>query len=320
MNATVHSGTVPSGTAKSSNGARGTAVAPDANCLAVNRVAAAGPPAWWSNVGAIARRELRDAVRSRWFLLYTLAFAALGLGVAYISARAVGETGLSGFARTAAGLVNLVLLVVPLMALTAGAGAIAPERERGTLLYLLAHPVSRWEVLAGKYVGLALALAASIGLGLGACAAVLAWKGEGTGAASILWLAGLSVALALAMLSLGMLVSVLARKASVAMGTAVFLWLALVFLTDLALMAGVLAFRVRIDALFAIALASPLQVFKMWALHAMEASLDVLGPAGLYAWETHGERLPWLFGASLAAWAALPLLVAGVFFWRRSPV
>ena len=42
-------------------------------------LAAARPAPWWSNIATIARRELRDALKSRWFLLYTLAFAALGL-------------------------------------------------------------------------------------------------------------------------------------------------------------------------------------------------------------------------------------------------
>ncbi|HNB60839.1 MAG TPA: ABC transporter permease subunit, partial [Phycisphaerales bacterium] len=108
-------------------------------------------PSMPRNVLTLARKELRDAVRSRWFLLYTLAFTMLGLAVSFVSAAGTGSTGLSGFGRTTAGLTNLVLLVVPLMALTAGAGSIASDRERGMLSYLLAQPVSRTEVLLGKY-------------------------------------------------------------------------------------------------------------------------------------------------------------------------
>jgi Cu-processing system permease protein len=280
----------------------------------------AAPPAWARSVLAFALRELREAVRSRWFLLYTLAFAALGLGVSYVSAVGAGGAGLAGFGRTTAGLINLVLLVVPLMALTAGAGAIASDRERGMLAYLLAQPVDRLGVLLGKYLGLAAALLASLCLGLGACAAILAWKGAGTSPAGLLWLAGLSFALALGMLSLGMLTSVLARRASVAVGTAIFLWLALVFVTDLALMAGTLALRLRIENLFALSLVNPLQVFKMWSLHAVDATLDVLGPAGLYAVEEFGGRLHSLFAGVLGAWVLVPLAAAAAIFSRRSPL
>lgn len=278
------------------------------------------PPGLIRNVATIGLRELRDAARSRWFLLYTLAFAALGLGISYVSAMGSGGAGLSGFGRTTAGLVNLVLLVVPLMALTAGAGTIASDRERGMLAYLLAQPVSRFEVLLGKYLGLGAALLACLCLGIGACAVILAWKGEATRPASMIWLVGLSFGLAMGMLSLGVLVSVLARKASVAIGTAIFLWLTLVFVTDLGLMAGALAFRMRIETLFALSIVNPLQVFKFWSLHSADATLDVLGPAGLYAVDTFGDRIGWLFAGAMAAWIVAPLAAASIIFSRRAPI
>ena len=278
------------------------------------------PPSALRNTLTIARRELRDAVRSRWFILYTLAVATLGLAVSFVSAAGAGGTGLSGFGRTTAGLINLVLLVVPLMALTAGAATVASDRERGMLAYLLAQPISRFELLLGKYIGLAGALLACLALGLGACALILAWKGLRTSPGSLLWLSGLSFTLALGMLSVGMLISVLARRASVAVGTAIFCWLALVFVSDLALMAGAVAMRMRIETLFAVSLFNPLQVFKMWSLHAIDASIDVLGPAGLYANEEYGNALHAMFATSLAAWALIPLALSAVVFSRRSPL
>src|SRR5262245_28022847 len=281
---------------------------------------AEAPPSFLSNVATIARRELREAVGSGWFVLYTIAFAALGLGVSYLSAASAGGAGLSGFGRTTAGLINLVLLVVPLMGLTAGAGAIAAERERGMLAYLLAQPVTRLEILLGKYIGLAGAMFATIVLGLGVCAGVLAWKAGSTRPATILWFAALSVALAMGMLSLGMLISTVARRASVATGLAVFVWLVLVFVSDLGLMAGTLALKLRIETLFGLSLLNPLQVFKMWSLHAVDTSLDVLGPAGLYATEEFGGALNPLLGACLGAWIVVPLAIAAVVFSRRSMV
>jgi Cu-processing system permease protein len=175
-------------------------------------------------------------------------------------------------------------------------------------------------VLIGKYIGLAQALVMCICLGLGSCAGILAWRGAGTAPTSLVWLAGLSIGLALCMLSVGMLVSVLARRAAVAVGSGVFLWLTLVFVTDLGLMAGVMALRMKIPHLFLLSLCNPLQVFKMWSLHAIDASLDVLGPAGLYAEDTYGSSVQWMFALSLAAWTLVPLIAAAVLFGRRSPV
>ena len=275
------------------------------------------PPTTLATLATLSGRELRDALRSRWFLLYTLAFAALGLGVSYASAASAGG-GVSGFGRTSAGLVNLVMLVVPLMALTAGANTIASDRERGMLAYLLAQPVRRGEVLIGKFLGLAAALVASLCLGFGVVAGVLAWNGAATRPASLLQLTGLSVALALAMLSVGLLLSTFARRTSVATGAAIFLWLALVFVSDLGLMAGAMTFKLPIERLFALSLVNPLHVFKMWSLQSVDASLDVLGPAGLYAQQTYGRWVHAMFAASLVLWTVIPASLAALVFSRRS--
>jgi Cu-processing system permease protein len=213
--------------------------------------------------------------------------------------------------------VNLVLLVVPLMALTLGAAGIAADAERGTLAYVLAQPVDRSEVLLGKYLGLGAALVGALSVGFGISTVVLAAASNGGDVVSYVALVSLTFVLALAMLSVGFLISVLSGKASVATGVALFAWLGLAFLSDLGLMGSAIAFRLHVSELFGLALVHPLQVFKMAVLGSVHASLDVLGPAGLYATQTHGAVLPWLFGASLAAWTIIPLAIAGVVFNRR---
>ncbi len=269
---------------------------------------------------AFARRELREALTSRWFLLYTAAFAVLAVATSFMSLAGTGSHGFAGFSRTAAGLLNLVMLVVPLMAMTAGATSVAGERERGTLLYLLAQPVSRLELLLGKFIGLSAALCASLCIGFGLSAGVLAWRAGGAGVGSFLSLVGFTCLLAVVTLSVGLLISVSTRKASVATGVAVFVWLTLVFLSDLGLMAGSLLFKFRVQELFSLAIINPLQAFKMSAILGLNASLDVLGPAGVYASRTFGAALPWMLAGVLAAWGALSFLAAALIFTRRAPV
>jgi len=267
---------------------------------------------------AFARREFRDAVASRWFLLYSIAFALLAVAVSFMSLSGSGSMGFAGFGRTSAGLLNLVMLVVPLMALSAGAGSVAGERERGTLVYLLAQPVSRTQVLLGKFVGLAGALMCSICFGFGVSAGVLAWRAGGAGLGSFAMLVVSTALLAAAMLSVGMLISVLSRRSSVASGVALFTWLALVFLSDLGLMAGTILFKLRVQEVFGLAVLNPLQAFKMAVIVNMNASLDVLGPVGAYASRTLGPALPWMLGSVIALWIAVPLLFATVLFTRRA--
>jgi Cu-processing system permease protein len=206
------------------------------------------------------------------------------------------------------------------MGLTIGAVSLSGERERGTLHYLLAQPVNRTEVLLGKYLGLAASLLGALALGFGLSAAVIAGQGGQTDAGAYGLLVVFAFTLALGMLSLGFLISVLARKAAVATGIALFLWLALVFIGDLGLMGTALAFKLPIQALFHLALVNPLQVFKMSALMSINATLDVLGPAGIYAIQTYRDNLTWLFLGSLFAWVVLPLFAAYTIFDRRGDI
>jgi Cu-processing system permease protein len=266
----------------------------------------------------IARKEIRDSLRNRWFMLYTAAFSVLALALSGLSLAGTGMDGFAGFGRTAASLINLVLLIVPLMGLTAGAASLAGERERGTLAYLLSQPVTRMEVVLGKYLGLALALLGSLALAFGISAAVIAGRSGAADASAFVRLVVLAELLALAMLSLGMAISAAARTPSVALGAAIVLWLALVFLGDLGLMGGTVAFKLQVHELFALSLANPLQVFKLASLESVSASLDVLGPAGLYASRTYGDRLPLIFGAVLAAWIAVPLALSVLIVHRRA--
>ncbi len=269
---------------------------------------------------AFARREFRDAAASRWFLLYTIAFTVLAVAVSFMSLSGTGTHGFAGFGRTTAGLLNLVMLIVPLMALTAGAGCIAGERERGTLLYLLAQPVSRTQVLLGKYLGLAAALVCSLCIGFGISAGVLAWRAGGVGLGAFIMLVGFTALLAVAMLSIGVLISVVSRRTAVATGVALFSWLVLVFLSDLGLMAGTLLFRLRVQEVFGLAILNPLQAFKMGVIVNMNASLDVLGPVGAYASLTFGSMLPWMLTAVMIAWTVVPLAAAVVLFARKGSV
>ena len=264
-----------------------------------------------TNVALVAMKELRDAARNRWLHLYAGVFTVLAVALSFLSTVGVGTYGHVGYGRTAAVLVNLVALIVPLMALNAGASSLAAERERGTLAYLLAQPLDRGELLVGKFLGLSTALAGALAGGFGISAAALAASGTRGQIAGFLELVGLSIVLAVAMLAVGLLLSAVSPRASVAGAIAVVLWLVFVLLTDLGLMGGTLIFRLGAPRLLGLALVNPVQVFKLAVLARLNPSLDMLGPAGVYATRTFGAFLPVLFAAALTAWIALPL--AGAF-------
>lgn len=259
------------------------------------------------NIQAIAGKELRDALRNRWFIIFTVAFAGLALALSALSQPGGSQLQIAGYSRTAAGLVNLVLLFVPLIGLTLGSANLSADRETGALTYLLAQPVNRAEVLLGKYVGMAGALFATLALGFGVAGIALALQGSIQDAGRYLFTVSLAYLLALAMLSLGFLVSTFSHRTATALGGALFLWLLLVFIGDLGIMGTAVATQMPVDVIFLVAVINPLQMFKFASILTIQANLEVLGPAGLYATNQFGNML-------------LPLMLVGMLFWISAPL
>ncbi|MCB9136621.1 MAG: ABC transporter permease [Anaerolineales bacterium] len=267
----------------------------------------------------IAQRELREALRNKWLWFYSVGLAGLALGLSRVGLASAGYAGLGGFGRTAASLINALLLFVPLIGLTVGANAVAADRERGALMYLLAQPVNRPEVFFGKVLGAMLAVIAALGLGFGLAGLGLASAGDAD-VTIYLTLAGFVFLLALACLGIGFLISTLTRKASTAAGAALLLWLGLVFFADLGLMGATIAFKPTAGTVLWYLLANPLQTFKLGAMFGLHATLDILGPVGQYAAYHFGDHLPWLLTALLLAWSVSTFGAAFFIFNRRGDV
>ncbi|NJN84193.1 MAG: ABC transporter permease [Caldilineaceae bacterium] len=274
-----------------------------------------------ATVWLFAKKEIGDALRNRWFVLYTAAFVLLSLAFSYMALSGSGIVGFAGFGRTAASLINLVLLIVPLMALTIGAQSLAGEQERNTLAYLLAQPLHRADIFFGKYLGLAFSLLAALSLGFGIAGLVLTLSGSGANDPTVyVLLVGLAFLLALTMLSIGFLISAFTDRTGVAVGIGLFLWLLFVFLGDLGLMGTAIAMRIPAINLFWLSLTNPLQVFKMTAILNIQNTLDILGPAGLYAFQNFGNTLFALFLATLAIWIIAPAGLAYLRFAYRGDI
>lgn len=267
----------------------------------------------------IGRRELRDALRNKWLIFFALGFAVLALALSGASIASAGYGGLGGFGRTAASLINALLLFVPLLGLTVGAAVLPRERERGTLAYLLAQPVSRAEVFFGLVAGNVAAVLIAIMAGYGLAGVILA-AGRGGDAPAFLALAGYSALLALVTLGIGFLIGALARKSASAAGTALVSWLALVFISDLGTIGATLALRPTAEMLFALLVVNPLQLFKLGAILTLRASLDVLGAVGQFAYFEYGAALPALLIGVMCVWIVATFGLSFTIFARRGDV
>src|SRR5690554_7225786 len=194
----------------------------------------------------VAGKEFRDGLRNRWVLAITLVFGLLAIGLAYFGAAASGQVGFIQVSTTIVSLSSLAVFLIPLIALMLAYDSIVGEDEQGTLLLLLTYPMSRVEILAGKFLGHASILGVSTLVGFGVAGAIIAALG------SVEQLGELVAALALFILSalllgwafigFAYLISVSVAEKSKAAGIALGVWFVFVIVFNLALL-GVLVGR-----------------------------------------------------------------------------
>lgn len=263
-----------------------------------------------ATITTLSQREIADALRNRWFVAYAGAFVVLSVALALLVINSAGYGGVSGFGRTSAGLVNLVLFLAPLMGLTLGAQALVAEREQGTLGYLLAQPVSVLEVFLSKFIGLSIAISAAIVAGFALSTLTINALGGGSGMETFFALTGLTVLLALASLSLGYLISSVSRRTSTALGIAIVAWLALVLIGDLGLMGTAVIMKLSPGQLLGLTLVNPLEVYRVASIDLLQDSLELLGPSGLVAHKWFGGTIGLVLTGIMLLWIAVPLGIA----------
>ena len=272
------------------------------------------------NMLLIAVKEIQESMRNRWVLATTLLLAALALSLTFLGSAPTGSVGVRALDVVIVSLSSLTIFLLPLIALLISHDAIVGEIERGTMPLLLSYPVSRWQVLLGKFVGHLAILTFAISLGYSAAALSLAATGASIDYDS--WIAftkmiGSSILLGASFVAAGYLVSSLVRARSTAAGIAVGIWLLLVVIYDMALLSLLVMDQGRTisaKSLNLLLLLNPTDVYRMFNL---TGSADVSGFSGMAGLADAISLKPEILLGALVAWTALPLALAGIAFSRR---
>lgn len=263
-------------------------------------------------VATLAGKEFWDRIRNRWVLAVALVFTAFALVIAYFGAAQQGAVGFRSIEVTIASLVSLVIYLIPLIALMLGFDAIVGERERGSLDLLLTMPISRFELILGKYLGLAGALAFSTVAGFGLVALVLARQLDVAALFHYFGFMASSVLLGMAFLSLAVMLSVFATDRTRASGLAIALWFFFVLVFDLLLLGAlVLSGDSYGGELYPyLLLANPADVFRILNIFSLDDVRTLYGLATVFP---PALARPGLLALVMAGWIAAPL---GIAAWR----
>ena len=126
-----------------------------------------------SIVWTLAQKELRDGFRNRWVAAAVIVLAILALALSILGSAPTGSVRVSELDIRVISLASLSVYLIPLIALMLSYDALVGEFERGTMMLLLAYPVTRWQIVLGKFLGHVLILLIAILAGYGGTVVIL---------------------------------------------------------------------------------------------------------------------------------------------------
>lgn len=271
-------------------------------------------------LATLASKEIRDGLRNRWIAASIFLLGALALTLSFLGAAPVGEIRAGALEVSVVNLTSLSMYLLPLIALILSFDALVGEFEHGTMLLLLTYPVARWQIIAGKFIGHAVILTLAILIGYGGALGVLILfvaDGNSSGWQSYVYMMGSSLLLGCAFLSIGYLISVLARERAAAIGAAIGVWLVLVVLYDLGLLVVLLSdsnafFSEKVFTFFM--LINPADAYRVFNFSGLEEIGKLVGMTNTATGSESSVIWPIV---SLLLWILLPFLVTTLLFKKR---
>lgn len=271
-------------------------------------------------VWIITGKEVRDSLRNRWVLAATMLLAALALSLGFLGSTPTGSVKVDPLTVTVVSLSSLSIFLIPLIAMLLSYDALIGEIERGTMALLLSYPVSRVQILAGKFIGhiIILTLATAAGYGLAGIALQLANGGIDIAAwKPFALLIAASVVLGAAFLAMGYVISAKVKERGTAAGVAIGVWLFFVVIFDMTLLGVLVADSEQIitaPVVEGILLLNPADIYRLLNLTGYENTAMYAGMAGLS--EQISLTVPVLLAAQVL-WVFVPLVLAAWIFGRR---
>lgn len=252
----------------------------------------------------LLRFVVRDVMRSKWLALYLVFFAVVTEGLLYFTA---------GEAKTVVGLMNIVLLLIPLAA--AVFGTLHVHHNRDFVELMLTQPVSRNAIYGALYLGVTLPFLTAFLVGIGVPAAI-----HGViASAPFLTLLATGSALTMVFFAISYLIGIAVQDKAAAMGAAFIAWLSFAILYDGAILAVTVMFAdyPMETATIAMIVGNPIDLARIIVMLTFDYAA-LMGYTGAVFQNFFGTSLGIsISAASLILWTLLPVYLGRRIFRQK---
>ncbi len=268
---------------------------------------------WW-----ICWQEFTLNRRNRWVVSFAILFSLLTLLIAYFGMVTSGYAGFQDFTRTSASIINLGGFLIPLFAILLGVFSFLSNPEY--LELLVTQPVSRSQVLLGRYLGLVVTIIGASALGFGLPGIIIAIVIGTLGAVKYLLVIAYSFLLAIAFTGISVLISLLVGRRQIALGIGLAVWIFYELLYGVIILGSTLYLSpTALKTILTLGLlGNPVDIARVLSLLQVGGP-HLFGPAGATLIKLTGSTtLATLYGLTgLMIWIVLPVVAALRVFNRQ---
>ena len=235
-----------------------------------------------NNLFLIAYLDLKESIRAKWFLVYSLVFGGM-IALFFIAGVTESQVmGFSGLSRLLLMYIQVTIVILPIFILITTVRSISGDRDNHILEYMLSFPISLKQYYWGKIIGRFITVYLPVVFAMVVAVVYGFMKG-----ASIPWdifflYTGLLFSLSSAFLGIAFFVSSFVKSSEVALGIAFFIWIALLAFIDIALISLMMQQRMDEQLIIFIAMANPMEIFRVAAISLFDPELTVMGPVAFY--------------------------------------
>ncbi len=243
----------------------------------------------------IAYLDLKESIRAKWFIIYSLVFGGL-IALFFIAGVTESQVmGFSGLSRLLLMYIQVTIIILPIFILITTVRSISGDRDDHILEYMLSFPISLKQYYWGKIVGRFVTVYLPVLFAMVIAVIYGVFKGASIPWGIFILYTGLLFALSASFLGIAFFVSSLVKSSEVALGIAFFIWIFLLAFIDIALISLMMQNRMNEEAIIAIALINPMEVFRVAAISLFDPELTVMGPVAFYILDTVKQSIFILF-------------------------
>jgi len=267
----------------------------------------------------IAKQEFVINLRNKWVISFAALYAILTFLISYFGMVTSGYSGFQDFARTSTSLINLSGFIVPLFSLLLGVFSFISNKEY--LELMVAQPVTRFQVIIGKYLGLLFTLigATIIGFTIPGILVALAIGTEGGLGYALVIL--YSLFLGVIFTGCAVLISQISNRQQIALGAAIGIWVFYEVVYGLLILGTTLYLTpvaLKYTLLFGL-LGNPIDIVRVLSLISI-GGLEFFGPAGATLLKFTGSpQMAMFYGIiGIILWVIIPLAFSYKIFSRQN--